>query len=75
SRANSVVGWGDQVVGVDLSNGFVEVAAGARHSLGLKQDGSIAAWGYNGYGQCTVPSPNGDFIAIEVGTFHCLTAR
>ncbi len=31
--------------------GFVAVAAGGYHSLGLKSDGSIVAWGNNGYGQ------------------------
>lgn len=32
----SIVGWGSQVVGVDLSGPFVAVAAGGWHSLGLK---------------------------------------
>jgi hypothetical protein len=31
----SIVGWGDQVVGGGLSWGFVTVAAGGSHSLGL----------------------------------------
>ncbi|MHC4676206.1 MAG: hypothetical protein ACYTBZ_27255, partial [Planctomycetota bacterium] len=43
----SIVGWGSQVVGVDLDSGFVAVAAGNGHSLGLKADGSIVAWGHN----------------------------
>ena len=43
----SVVGWGCQTVGVDLSVGFVAIAAGERHGLGLKADGSIVAWGGN----------------------------
>jgi hypothetical protein len=40
------------------------VAAGWRHSLGLKNDGSIVAWGANDYGECTVPEPNTGFTAI-----------
>jgi hypothetical protein len=48
--AGSILGWGEQVVGVNLSKGFVKVAAGGNHSLGLKQDGSVVAWGYNYYG-------------------------
>jgi hypothetical protein len=43
----SIVGWGAQVVGVDLSADFVAVAGGRYHSLGLKADGSIVAWGSN----------------------------
>ena len=46
----SIVGWGSQVVGVDLTKGFVSVAAGYQHSLGLKPDGSIVAWGRNSEG-------------------------
>ena len=49
----SIVGWGEQVVGADLSADFVAVAAGGDgHSLGLKRDGSIVTWGFNGHGQC-----------------------
>ncbi len=51
----STVGWGRQVVGGDLSEGFAAVAAGGNHGLGLKADGSIVAWGWNTYGQCDVP--------------------
>jgi len=39
----SIVGWRAQVVGVDLSEGFVSVVAGDMHRLGLKADGSIVA--------------------------------
>src|SRR5262245_47877556 len=44
----AVVGWGGQVVGVDMSGPYLAVAAGGGHSLGLKADGSIVAWGDNG---------------------------
>ena len=47
--------------------GFVAVAAGGYHSLGLKADGSIVAWGDNGYGQCNVPAPNAGFVAVAGG--------
>ncbi|MBU0639265.1 MAG: hypothetical protein KKB50_10410 [Planctomycetes bacterium] len=68
----SIVGWGDQIVGGDLSSGFVAVAAGDHHSLGLKDDGSIVAWGDNLAGQCDVPEPNTDFVAIAGGGTHTL---
>ena len=38
-------GFGDPVMGV------AAVAAGARHSLALLDDGTVLAWGYNGNGQ------------------------
>ncbi|MHC4739415.1 MAG: RCC1 domain-containing protein, partial [Planctomycetota bacterium] len=42
------------------------------HSLGLKDDGSIIAWGSNNYGQCDVPLPNSGFTAISAGRYHSL---
>ena len=68
----SIVGWGRQVVGADLSADFVAVAGGYEHSLGLKADGSIAAWGNNWYGRCNVPAPNSDFVAVAAGYEHSL---
>jgi hypothetical protein len=47
------------------NTGFVAVAGGYRHSLGLKADGSIVAWGDNFAEQCDVPSPNTGFVAIS----------
>ena len=63
------------MLGVDLSQGFVAVAAGGYHSLGLKADGSIVAWGDNYYGQTNVPAPNADFIAITARKNHSLAIR
>jgi len=46
------------------------VAAGFDHSLGLKDDGSVVAWGDNDYGQCNVPPPNEGFVAVAGGYAH-----
>jgi hypothetical protein len=54
------------------NTGFVAVAAGDYHSLGLKADGSIATWGLNNWGQCTVPPPNTGFVAVRGGEYHSL---
>ncbi|UCF06094.1 MAG: hypothetical protein JSV33_03425, partial [bacterium] len=48
------------------------VAGGWFHSLGLKSDGRIVAWGRNNKDQCTVPEPNGGFIAVAGGAEHSL---
>jgi alpha-tubulin suppressor-like RCC1 family protein len=50
------------------------IDAGGWHSLALRADGSIVAWGDNSYGQCNVPSEN-DFIAVSAGYFCSLALR
>jgi hypothetical protein len=49
------------------NTGFVAVWGGGYHSLGLKSDGTIVAWGWNVYAQGNVPAPNADFVAIAAG--------
>jgi alpha-tubulin suppressor-like RCC1 family protein len=46
--------------------------AGEDHSLGLKADGSIVAWGRNQEGQCNVPAPNTGFVAVAAGYDHSM---
>jgi alpha-tubulin suppressor-like RCC1 family protein len=70
--AGEIVVWGDPTNVLSLNTGFTAITAGMGHSLGLKQDGSIVAWGYNGDGQCDVPEPNTGFTAIACGQFHSL---
>ncbi len=59
----------------DPNSGFVAVAAGGNHSLGLRADGSIAVWGHNYYGQLDVPAPNSGFVAVAAGWGHSLGVR
>ncbi len=42
------------------------------HSLGLKEDGSIVAWGDNWAGQCDIPEPNNGFTDISAGGLHSI---
>jgi hypothetical protein len=53
-------------------DGFVAVSAGAWHSLALRDDGTIAAWGDNRFGQVS-GMPTGDgFVAVSGGASHSL---
>jgi alpha-tubulin suppressor-like RCC1 family protein len=64
----------------------VQIAAGLQHSLALKSDGTLYAWGYNFYGQLgdgtttqrnvptLVPSLTG-VIAIAASTHHSVAIR
>jgi hypothetical protein len=51
-------------------SGATAIAAGAFHSLALKQDGTVVAWGDNGYGQSTVPAGLSGVTAIAAGYDH-----
>jgi hypothetical protein len=51
---------------------FIAIAAGYNHSLGLKADGSIVAWGSNILGESKAPLPNSGFVAMAAGQFHNL---
>jgi alpha-tubulin suppressor-like RCC1 family protein len=45
----SVVSWGDRVIpDIEPGTRFTKVAAGSYHSLALKRDGTVVAWGADG---------------------------
>ena len=67
AATRSVVGWGGQLSGLDLSGPFLGIAAGGLHSLALQPGGEITAWGDNRAGQCRVPAGNSGFIALSAG--------
>src|ERR1035437_4961518 len=99
---NTVMAWGMNSYGqfgngnVTSSNvpvpaasslaGITAVAAGAYHALALKNDGTVWAWGGNGYGQLgygtntnidipvQVSSLTG-VIAIAAGKYHSLAVK
>jgi hypothetical protein len=50
----------------------VEVSAGRFHSLAIRSDGALLAWGDNTYQQCAVPvQPLGEgFFELAAGGFH-----
>jgi alpha-tubulin suppressor-like RCC1 family protein len=51
------------------------IAAGWEHSLALKSDGTMVAWGRNQYGQTNVPAGLADVIAISAGSTHNLALK
>src|SRR5579884_2980960 len=85
------VEWGDGSATPLLVNGLsgvVAMAAGGQHSLALKSDGTVWAWGYNYYGQLgtgntgspSMSSPAqvsglSGVIAIAAGQYHSLALK
>jgi hypothetical protein len=69
--SGDIVGWGKFVVPGALKD-LVAVMGGYNHSLGLKSDGAIVAWGRNTYSECNVPAPNADFVAVAGGEGNSL---
>ena len=55
--------------------GVSAIAAGADHSLALKNNGTVVAWGSNGYGQTTVPAGSSRVTAIAAGADHSLALK
>lgn len=54
------------------SSRFISVAAGREHSLGLKAEGTVVAWGSNRRGQLDVPKGLSGAIAIDAGEHHSI---
>ncbi len=72
----TVVTWGngDTAVPAGLSN-VIKVASGYYHTLALKMDGTVTAWGANNYGQSTVPAELRGVVDISGGKFHSLALK
>lgn len=51
------------------------VAAGAKHVITLKPDGTVTAWGDNSLGQCNVPAGLSGVAAVSAGANHNLALK
>jgi len=60
-----VVAWGTTVP-AELT-GVVAITGGFNHSVALKQDGTIVAWGADNWGQATVPAGLSGVTAVAAG--------
>jgi alpha-tubulin suppressor-like RCC1 family protein len=78
SVATTLTNWGLSTaltaVPQDLTNAAA-VAAGPNHALALWDDGSLAAWGQNDFGQASIPVEATNVIAIAAGGDHSLALR
>src|SRR5690349_2019648 len=62
-----VVGWRTQKFDSQTqSEVFTRFATGGDHIIAQRGDGSCIGWGYNGAGQCQVPSPPAGLFYVEL---------
>ena len=60
---------------IKRSTTVTAISAGVFHSLALKDNGEIVAWGDNEFGQLNVPDGLANVIAIDAGVFHNLALK
>jgi hypothetical protein len=51
------------------------IAAGSSHTVAIRLDGTVVAWGLNTSGQCNVPADLGPCIAIAAGGGHTVAIQ
>ena len=80
ARSQSAVAWGDDNWGqCEVPNGlqYIQIAGGSQHSVALRSDGAVLAWGLNTSGQCNVPMlPTGlHYAGVAAGSIHTVALR
>ncbi|MDB6026660.1 MAG: hypothetical protein JWM68_2883 [Verrucomicrobiales bacterium] len=63
------------IPGATISGAPLAIAAGDFHSLLLKSDRTVVAWGANDYGQTNVPVGLTNVVAIAAGKNHSLALK
>jgi len=79
AQTTRAVGWGANFFGqTDVPDGLfgvTAVAAGFRHTVALKNDGTVVAWGNNDQGQTDVPDGLSNVTAIAAGYVHTVALK
>ena len=74
-NAQEVIAWGDNSQGQTnvppSATNIIAVAAGFSHSLALRSDGTVLAWGSSS----NMPPDVTNVVAISAGFFHNLAVR
>jgi hypothetical protein len=57
------------------ASGYSPLAGGYWHSLALKADGTVVAWGLNDFDQTSVPAGLTDVVQVAAGEYHSLALK
>ena len=79
SKGGLAVSWGSygagEVAFPEAARGVVAVAAGAKHTVGLRPNGKVFSLDYAGFGPPPVPPSMANIVAISAGPEHTLALR
>jgi alpha-tubulin suppressor-like RCC1 family protein len=68
NASGQVVVWGSMILPyVKPGTRFIAIAAGGEHSLAVKMDGTVVAWGRNVSGEAKVPAGLRNVVAVSAG--------
>lgn len=71
----SILTWGRQTRPTSGPLPFIDIAAGRYHSVGVRADGVLFAWGDNTYQQCNLPADRGGVTEVVGAAWHSLGLR
>ncbi len=71
---NGLVFFGDRTIkdSVGSSAPISQVAVGFYHTIAVRKDGTVVAWGYNRDQECDVPNGITNAIQVAAGDYHSL---
>ncbi len=80
TNTGSLMAAGDDIYSSGIltppsGNDYTQISCTYQHALALKDDGTVAAWGYNGFGQTTIPNGLTNVIQVAAGQLFSVALK